>query len=387
MIQFVDCHDKVACLEAFKRLFDGSPFPISISDVSLPDAPTVYINPAFTQMTGYTPADIIGRNCRILQGNDILQVGSAVIGSAIKRRVAEQAEILNYRKDGSQFWNLLRVMPLMTNCPQAQYMVGLQLDATDVVNPRLALEHALEAEKEQREQALHIERLQSMGTMAASIAHEINNPTAAVLMNLNYLTDIVADGSATQDELSEVLAETTAEVVRIGRLVTSLLDFGRKKQSLEPMSVNFKQAILPDLNFMLHGHLIDHQVACVQDIPDDLPLVRISPDALKQIMINLLTNAVDALKICPEPREVVLSAQVEPRFVCFMVQDNGCGVPETLRKRIFEAFVTTKEKGKGTGLGLSLSASLAAEFGGGLMLDDRYTSGALFKLYVPIAQP
>lgn len=379
MVSYVNCDGEGACVDDFHQLFDPTPWAVSITDLIEIGEPIVYVNPAFTRLTGYRYEVAVGQNCRLLQGNDLSQIGARLLDTALAEQRAELIEILSFRQDGTHFWNLLRVMPIRTEYAEARYMMMLHQDISHLMDAHDALLKMLESERAQKDQQLHAERLKSMGTMAASVAHEINNPVAGVLMNLEYAVDVYTDCP----ELMDIMKESIGELRRVGKLVQSLLGFSRKEQDKQSYAFDLIAIVIMPLNGLFHSLLIANNVNLVNELPAKIPLVYANADAVQQILMNLLSNAIYALRDKEQDRRIWITAEIEQSFVVISVRDNGGGIPEALQSKIFEAFMTTKPKGEGTGMGLSLSVALAVEFGGDLMLDKDYTAGAKFDLYIP----
>ena len=240
------------------------------------------------------------------------------------------------------------------------------------------LEKTLHNLHESQSMVLHQERLAKVGTMLAGVAHEVNNPVMGVLLNVEY-----ALKRCTDDKTTEALQESREELIRVGKLVKGLLSFARKHDDKpHPISLHklVQDAIkLADLPFKLNEHTIENLVS------DDLPKVTASEDSLKQILMNLIVNANQAMKHMMHGR-IVIDAWVLPNSqeVELRISDSGPGIPEHLKERIFEPFFTTKPASEGTGLGLSLCVTLAHQFGATLALDHEYTKGARFSLHIPI---
>jgi PAS domain S-box-containing protein len=333
----------------------------------------VYINSAFTALTGYEPADILGQSCRILQGSNVQQGGRVIIKRAINDGTAGQAEFINYRKDGSMFWNSVKVMPLVTSCPNVRYVLGFQVDMTAVVSPELALQYALQREKVKHTYELHQERLATIGSMAAATAHEVNNPIAGIMMNLEFIK-----GLEDIEEVKEVTEESLAELKRVSRLIKAMLGFSRKADNKPVDRVCSAQCVIEEALLIAQPFIKTGGVQFTQDTRGlNLARYTISADAdeVKQVVFNLISNAVQAM----------LDVPLSERFLTldYFITDTGLGIPPAVRSKIFDPFFTTKPEGEGTGLGLSISAKLVQDFGGILTLDESYITGARFLLYLP----
>jgi signal transduction histidine kinase len=236
------------------------------------------------------------------------------------------------------------------------------------------------------------QKLESVGILAAGVAHEINNPLAFVRANLAHLRSLAerieklvdldpAGPDADLLELGTVIEESLEGVVRIGRIVSDMLRFSRVPE---------EAAELVDVNDVIRAALRlaafdrNNAVAVEQRLAEGLPSVRGSPNRLVQVLLNLLLNANQALAGRPDARVVAESAR-EGHSVIVQVRDNGPGVAEQHRERVFDPFFTTRAPGEGTGLGLSIAFDIVREHGGELELGAAPEGGASFTIRLPSA--
>jgi signal transduction histidine kinase len=236
----------------------------------------------------------------------------------------------------------------------------------------------------QREQLIRSEKLASVGQLAAGVAHEIGNPLAAVLGYADILrADASSDGAPVMsaDERREVLDRVKAETQRIHRIIQDLLDYSRptkeEAQATEPMSVlRSAEALLrPQSRFRGITLLAQPQAG-------PWPFALVSPGRLRQVFVNLLMNAADAMdgKGTVTVSCALLDGEVQLRF-----RDEGPGISPELERKIFDPFFTTKSPGQGTGLGLSISRSIIESYHGTLELAPTPpdTKGATFSITLP----
>lgn len=245
--------------------------------------------------------------------------------------------------------------------PSGDYLVRLD-DATDEYRLRSHLEHA--------------ERLASIGELLSSVAHELSNPLTTVL---GYADLLLLDESSAMPR--EELERIRAEALRCRRIVGNLLDLSRA-ESVDMRPLSLAQVIDKVIEF--RGYAT--QIARIQlgrDVADDLPAVNGDQHRLVQALLNLVTNAEDALRDVQSVRRIVLRARRSPIGAAIEVEDNGCGVPESIRAFIFEPFFTTKPRGRGTGLGLSLVRATAKAHGGTARLENVEGGGARFVMELP----
>jgi PAS domain S-box-containing protein len=366
-----DCDDEVSCLKLFSQ-FDNMPWPVTFADMTQIDTPLVYANAAFYELTGYSAEEVLGTNCRFLGGKDTNKATLKKISTSLIERNSIEVELINYRKNGTSFWNLLRLHPVKTRNPNSDYYIGLQLDVSSVLGKHSQVVTPSD---------LHNERLLTIGAMSAGIAHEINNPIFGVIMNIDYVRDNVQDPN-----LIEALDQSLAELKRVGNIVKNLLGFSRKKEMYKNQKVQLHELILETIS-LAKTQVRKKWIDIVLELPDTLPLVFANEDSVKQILLNLIMNAIHALTDDEIKNPLIrIAADVcdAEHILQLYVIDNGKGVALELQEKIFLPFFTTKENGAGTGLGLSLAASMAQEFGGSLTLDTAYSAGAKFILQMPI---
>jgi len=239
---------------------------------------------------------------------------------------------------------------------------------------------------EAREQLARSEQLASVGRLSAGLAHEIGNPLAAVLAML----DLVADEDMPADERQDFIARMKKETERIHGILRDLLDFARPEASVpsEGTSACFVADVLADVSALALPQKAFRDVTLTSTTEEGTPLAAIAGPRLLQVVLNLVMNAGQAVAEKAEgPREVRVVARREGESVRIDVEDNGPGVPEGMRAKIFEPFVTSKDVGEGTGLGLAVCRGLVESARGKIQLDPSYVQGARFTVTLPIGAP
>jgi two-component system NtrC family sensor kinase len=242
------------------------------------------------------------------------------------------------------------------------------------------VERATVSLKEAQHRLIRSERLASVGRLAAGLAHEVGNPIAALL----GLEDLLLEGGLDAAEQQDFLQRMRKETERINRILRDLLQFARPGESHEPTSAaqgDVAEAVA-DTAALIAPQKAMRDVELELAVPDGLPAVALGPEQLMQLVLNLLLNAVDALD---GGGRVRVTAEPSATGVQLVVEDNGPGVVEAVRVRLFEPFVTTKEVGKGTGLGLAVCRGLVEAVGGSISLDARLPGGARFVVELPLA--
>jgi diguanylate cyclase (GGDEF)-like protein len=244
------------------------------------------------------------------------------------------------------------------------------------------------------------QKLESIGTLAGGVAHEINNPINGIM---NY-AQLIRDTLAGKDEAADEFAgEIIHEAGRVATIVRNLLAFARKDGQEDRATTSVREIVRATLTLIntVMGH---DQIMLDVDIPDDLPSVRCSSQQIQQVLTNLLTNARDALnekydghhqdkrisiRACRVEREPLSAGEAHvpdgtSSAVRVTVEDHGPGIPPHVQERMFEPFYTTKPEGVGTGLGLSISQGIVRDHGGTLVVETEPGNWTRFSFDLPL---
>ncbi len=231
------------------------------------------------------------------------------------------------------------------------------------------------------------QRLDSVGTLASGVAHEINNPVQGIL---NY-AELISERARDSDLVREFAGEIAHESNRVAAIVRNLLAFSRQEadQRFEHSKVG---ALIEDTLSLVRAVLRKDQIAVEVDVPDELPQIRCRVQQIQQILMNLVTNARDALneryEVFDKAKRIRIRARAVTRggrdWVRISVEDRAGGIPEDIRARIFDPFFTTKGRDQGTGLGLAVSHGIAADHDGELSVESELGFGSTFHLDLPV---
>jgi signal transduction histidine kinase len=231
-------------------------------------------------------------------------------------------------------------------------------------------------------QLIQSQKLAAIGELSAGLAHEINNPIAIIAQEAEWAAHLVgeAEKSCNADfaEVKDSLREVRAQVDRCKNITHKLLDFARKREPvLQDVDVG---RIIEDMARLVDKEAAYKNVTLTRDLPQDLPLLRTDAPLLRQVVLNLMTNALHAVE---SGGRIEASARADDMFLEIRIKDDGCGIePENLEK-IFNPFFTTKPPGQGTGLGLSMCHTLVTGMNGEISVESRPGQGATFTVRLP----
>ncbi len=422
----------------YDRAMAATSTGVTISDATHPEHPIIYCNPAFESMTGYRRQEILGKNCQFLHGSDTDPVAVEIIRKALQTKSECKVILKNYRKDGTTFWNCFSISPVRARTGKLTHFIGVQRDITQRKQAEEALHNseaqsreqaaqlaaALEELKATNSQLVQSEKMSSLGLLIAGVAHEINNPVSFIHGNLahlkNYTQDLFHhlelyehhypnpvkeiqqerednDLDFLAEDLPRILSSMSVGVDRICQIVQSLRNFSRHDDS-QMKPVNLHEGIdstLLILNHRLKGNGEKPQIQIVKEY-GNLPPVECFAGPINQVFMNILSNAIDALedantrRTCEEmrdnPSQIRICTEVASNFVEIKIADNGPGITEEVKQRIFDTFFTTKPIGKGTGMGLSISYQIIVErHKGELYCTSELGKGTEFTIKMPIA--
>ncbi len=236
--------------------------------------------------------------------------------------------------------------------------------------------------KEQMNKMQRAEQMTTFGEMAAGLVHEIKNPLAGIKAAIELMTEEITLSAENKDILSKVISE----IRRIETLMKSLLDFARPPKP-QFMQVNLNHVLENTLDFLKKQPSFsqnkEEPIAIVQDLDPQLPEIVADPQQLRQIFINLLRNAHEA--IAHKGTITVKTSHDSSQAIEISISDTGKGIEKDILDRLFQPFFTTKQKG--TGLGLAISKQLIEQHGGAISAVNNPDGGATFRIKLPIAQP
>ena len=331
----------------------------------------IHSNKAASAILGREPgsmtADELARGHR-LHGADQVTPAELPLARAMRGESLDGVELVLRRDDGDDAWLSLNARPLVDDLGHSHGGVMVFRDVT--------------REKAARTQLMVSDRMASIGVLAAGVAHEINNPLAAVVANLELVSrDLGERDSALRDEVAD--AREAADRVR--QIVRDLKIFSRAEDDrAEAVDV---RAVL-DSSARMAWNEIRHRARLVKDYAE-LPPVSANESRLGQVFLNLIVNAAQAIaEGHADENEIRLTArQLGPDKIAIEIADTGVGMPPEIQARLFTPFFTTKPAGVGTGLGLAICKRLVEAMGGEIGVESEPGRGTVFRVVLPAASP
>lgn len=338
-----------------------------------------WVNPAFTKLTGYEPEEVMGKTPRFLypsrQGQDVYQQ----LWETVATGKAWQGEMVNRRKDGSLYTVETTITPVENELGEIVNYISIRQDITEKLK---AIEESIAA-KEVRTRA---EKLFSLGTLAAGISHEINQPLNSIKMISSGI--VYAHKQGRKREVDEIIAnveEVSRQADRIAGIINHLRSYFRKDETkVEILDVNVAaaQAIsVVGKQLASHGILLETQLG-------EAPLsIRANLISLEEIVINLLVNAMQALDTTTSrEKRIVLRTVRQDEDVVLSVSDNGPGIDAAIGDKIFEPFYSTKQGEENLGLGLAIVHSLVTASNGSIRYESDGKTGTAFFVRLPAVE-
>ncbi|WP_096484658.1 hybrid sensor histidine kinase/response regulator [Methylorubrum populi] len=364
--------------DIFFAAVERTRMPMIVTDPRQPDNPIIFANRAFIRMTGYSVDELIGNNCRFLQGPETDCDTIAEVRDAIREHREFATEVLNYRKDGSSFWNALFVSPVFNRSGDLVYFFGSQLDVS---------------RRRDAEESLHqAQKMESLGQLTGGIAHDFNNLLQVVSGHNEVMLALLDHPTLDVSRMRRAGEAVRAATDRAAKLTHQLLAFSRK-QRLEGRILNLN-GLVESMGEMA-GRTLGDDIVLKSVLAPDLRTTRIDPTQAEVALLNVLINARDAMpaggsvtvrteNLLIEDEDTALYKTVPPgAYVVISVTDTGLGMPPEILARVMEPFFTTKEEGKGTGLGLAMVYGFAKQSGGSVKIYSEVGHGTTVRLLFP----
>jgi PAS domain S-box-containing protein len=371
----VSLRESEAQVRILSRATEQSPALILITDLK---GNIEYVNPRFTEVTGYSLAEVSGKNPRLLKSGEPPAATYRELWDTITSGEAWRGEFHNKKKNGDLYWENAFICPIKNEAGETTHYLGLKEDITE--------------RKELQEQLFQVQKMESIGTLAGGIAHDFNNILTVIAGHSDMALSKLDKSHPVYSNLSVIhSAGEKAE-----NLIRQILAFSRKQIYL-PQIVNINQVITNMENMLLR--LIGEDIRIEMTLSPTVPAINADPSQIERIFVNLVVNARDAInqkterasekKITVETGVSLLDDNYAKTHigakkglhVFFSVSDNGSGISEENKKKIFEPFFTTKKNG--TGLGLATVYGIVKQNDANIFLYTEFGKGTTFKIYWP----
>ena len=362
--------------QRYRLLAENATDVITSTDLNL--NPT-YMSPSITRLLGYTPEESMARTL----DESLTPASREVAVKALARQLECEkggttpgpnlrgTEMEFYRKDGSTVWVEVRTAFLRDSNGQPAGLVNMLCDITE--------RRRVEDERQRMEQKIQLTgRLAAVGELAAGVAHELNNPLAAV----QGFAQLLAERNDLDESMRGDVETIHKEAKRASKITSNLLSFARKHEP-EKRFISINDALAQSVD--LHAYRMRVNNIEISSDPDpDLPATMADTHQLQQVFVNLITNAEQAMTEAHGKGTLSIKTEAVDEVIRITFSDDGPGIPEENLTNIFDPFFTTKAVGKGTGLGLSICFGIVQQHGGHLHAGNEPGKGATFVVEIPI---
>lgn len=357
-----------------------------------------YANPKFTQVSGYALDEVMGKNPRFLKSGKTSREEYKRLWDIITSGGEWRGEFQNRKKNGELFWELACISSIKNPKGDITHFIEVKEDITEK-------KFAEEKDRRQREMLLHADKMVSIGTLAAGVAHEIQNPNNYIILNAPFLDKIWADAKPLilaaakaegRTKLADLPIEETIKAFtkltsgilkgaeRIKGIAAGLQNFACKDLSGLDGEVDIKEAILYSAD-LLESLIKKNTRRFKTSIGGDLPRIKGNRQKLEQVMVNLIMNALQSL--AKPTQKVEVSAATDPSggSVIIKVMDTGKGMDRETMRRITEPFFTTRRGAGGTGLGIPIAYGIIKDHGGDFMVESTPGKGTTVTVALPVS--
>ncbi|CAG4884086.1 putative Histidine kinase [Georgfuchsia toluolica] len=359
-----------------------------------------YVNPKFIEATGYAQEDLIGKTPAIIKSGLTPREVYEDLWRTLLSGKEWRGEMQNRRKSGELYWEYGIIAPVKDEHDEIINFIAVKEDITErkLGEEALQQKHAklIETEREllkAHDSLAEADRLECVGRLAAGVAHEVKNPLAVIRFGVDYLAK-----QFSQESGRAVLDDVRAAIDRADHVIKDLLDFSRQKEfARRPTNIN--HVIDNAIQFVKHE--TKRRNITINTQIDPVPPIYADPDRLLQVLINLLSNAAQAIgqdgSIEVETRSILFSEhdlqrsegnvfRIGEPIITVDIRDTGPGISADHERKLFEPFFTTKPVGEGTGLGLAVSRNIVIMHKGSLNISNRSEGGASALLMFRVAR-
>jgi len=336
----------------------------------------IYVNPAFCQMTGFPAVELIGRKPPMPYWAPEEYEATLAVHQRIMAGLApsDGVEVRLQRHNGERFDALIYEAPLIDNQGRHTGWMGSVLDITE-------RKRAEDLARLQQEKLQFTARLVTMGELASTLAHELNQPLSAIA---GYTTGCInhLDGGLSPDELRQALGKVAQQAQRAGRIIRRVHDFVRRREPQRAAcAIN---AIIDDAIGLIEANARKRGVKIVPQLADGLPDLSADRVMIEQVRLNLMRNSIDALRgTALAQRQIIVSTACAEDSLLISVADHGSGIPPEIAAHLFEPFFSTKPDGMG--MGLNICRSIIEFHKGRMWAEVNPEGGAIFRFTLPVS--
>jgi PAS domain S-box-containing protein len=338
------------------------------------DGTIIYVNRKFSELSGYSMAECLGQNSRILKSGECPKSTYQELWKCITSGSIWRGELHNRKKNGDLFWEWVIISPLLDATGKITHFVGVKEDITE---RKLAEAELLR----QRAELAHVARVSTMGELAASVAHELNQPLGAILANAEAAELFLDQQPPALDDLRAILVDIRKDDERAGEVIRRMRTLLRKRElEVQPIEIN---SLVEDTLQLISADAALRGISLNADLCPGLPKVAGDRVHLQQVLLNLLLNGMDAMADQPRERRRIwvrtrlgADGQVEMAVI-----DSGHGIEPDKLPRLFEPFYTTKPNGMG--MGLSIARTIIEAHQGRIGAENNASGGAAFRIALP----
>jgi PAS domain S-box-containing protein len=370
----LDVTERKQAQNRFRLVVEASPNGIVLVN---PQGHIVLVNAGAEKLFGYGREELIGRGVELLVPERFRGKHSAhragFHAAPTARAMGADLQLFARRKDGTEFPVEIGISPIQSQ--EGTLVLSVIVD----ISPR----KQAEAEARQhREELAHLRRVAMMGEMAGSLAHELNQPLTGIVNNASAGRRFIAKGRADLPKLDGLFEAVVADGRRAGEIIRGIRGMIRKGEEIRG-PVNLNDVIASVVRFV-QSDALERHCGLVTEPDPDLPLVEADQVQLQQVLLNLVVNALEAMRETPvaERRMIIRSARESDGRVRVSVRDFGSGLPAEEPQRIFEQFFSTKREGMG--MGLAIARSIIASHGGEVAASNAQGGGACVHFSLPV---
>jgi PAS domain S-box-containing protein len=341
---------------------------------ALPDGSNIYVNKRFVEYTGSSAEQTAGSGWQALVHPDDIERHASKWREAVATGKPYESEVRSRRSDGQYRWQLDRGIPLRDQDGNIVKWYGVTTDIED----RKRAEHERERLRQLEADLAHVNRVSTLGEMAASLAHEIKQPIAAAITSASSCIEWLAHEPPNLDRARAAVARIDKYGNRAAEIIDRIRSFYKKSPpQRELVDVN---GIVYEMLTLLEGEATRSSIAMRTDLSAELPKIMVDRVQLQQVFMNLMLNGIEAMK--DSGGELTVKSELQNGQLQFSVSDTGVGLPAEKVDQIFSAFFTTKPQG--SGMGLAISRSIVESHGGQLWASANSGGGATFHFTLPI---